>query len=303
MRSDDYHACSPTPHELQPITTSYSDKKDSDSSLAFGRFLKFWRGVHSASQEQLADRINSSPRHISRLENGSSRPSQTIAMDIATALELGQRDTNHLLIAAGFLPSTGELDFHAPALKWLRKTMTMSLKALDPYPAIVLNESNDILMVNRGWVGLFNQTINKTTLDNVTNNFEFLFSRQGAGTFISGWEDTLSVILMSLEQRTLFSDNPRDHEMRDRLASHENVPADWRQRAAKLEPMSSFRMQINLKGELKRFISVHSTVSTLGPAALLSGPSININTLYPEDEELDLSQFCEGHLSHPLLFY
>ena len=282
--------------EQQHITTS-------DTSQVFGRFLKFWRGLHSLSQEQLADLINSSPRHISRLENGSSRPSQTIATDIAEALQLGQRDTNHLLIAAGFLPSNPELDFHAPELRWLRSTMTMSLKALDPYPAIVVNESNDILMVNRGWVGLFNQTISKAILDRVSNNFEFLFSRQGAGTFISGWEDTLSVILMSLEQRALFSNDPSDHDMRDRLAKHENVPADWRQRAARLEPMSSFRMQINLNGELKKFFSVHSTVSTLGPSAFLSGPSININTLYPEDERLDLGQFCNGELSHPLLFY
>ncbi|MDG1485098.1 MAG: helix-turn-helix domain-containing protein [Porticoccaceae bacterium] len=282
--------------EQQQITTA-------DTSQLFGRFLKFWRGVHSLSQEQLADLINSSPRHISRLENGSSRPSQTIATDIAEALHLGQRDTNHLLIAAGFLPSNAELDFHAPELRWLRNTMTMSLKALDPYPAIVVNESNDILMVNRGWVGLFNQTISKAILDRVSNNFEFLFSRQGAGTFVSGWEDTLSVILMSLEQRALFSNDPSDHDMRDRLAKHENVPADWRQRAARLEPMSSFRMQINLNGELKKFFSVHSTVSTLGPSAFLSGPSININTLYPEDEQLDLAQFCNSELSHPLLFY
>ena len=276
---------------------------DKDTHYAFARFLKFWRGVHSLSQEQLAGYISSSPHHISRLENGSSRPSQSIAMDIALALRLGQRDTNHLLIAAGFLPSNGALNFHAPELKWLRKTITMSLKALDPYPTIVLNESNDILMVNRGWVGLFSQTINQTVLDRVANNFDFLFSREGAGTFVSAWEDTLSVILMSLEQRALFSNNPRDHEMRDRLARHKNVPTDWRQKAAKLEPMPSFRMQINLKGELKRFISVHSTVSTLGPAALLSGPSININTLYPEDEHLDLSPYCEGELTHPLLNY
>ena len=276
---------------------------EKDTHYAFARFLKFWRSVHGVSQEQLAGHINGSPRHISRLENGSSRPSQAIAKDIAVALQLGQRDTNHLLIAAGFLPSTGELNFHEPELKCLRKAMTMSLKALDPYPTMVLNESNDILMVNRSWVGLFGQTINKAVLDRVTNNFDFLFSREGAGTFVSAWEDTLSVILMSLEQRTLFSDNPRDHEMRDRLARHENVPTDWRQRAAKLEPMPSFRMQINLKGELKRFISVHSTVSTLGPAALLSGPSININTLYPEDEEFDLSPHCEGELAHPLLYY
>ncbi|MDG1812572.1 MAG: helix-turn-helix domain-containing protein [Porticoccaceae bacterium] len=275
----------------------------SDTSLAFGRFLKFWRSVHNHSQEQLADLINSSPRHISRLENGSSRPSQSLANDIAQAMNLGQRDTNHLLIAAGFVPSNDELDFHAPELKWLRKTMTLSLKALDPYPAIVMNDASDILMVNRGWVGLFSQTINKAVLDGITNNFEFLFSRQGAGNLISGWEDTLSVILMGLEQRALFSNSSRDHEMCERLANHANVPADWRQRAAKLEPMPSFRMQVNLKGELKKFFSVSSTISTVGPAALLSGASININTLYPEDEELDLSQLCCGDLSHPLLFY
>ena len=97
-------------------------------------------------------------------------------------MNLGQRDTNHLLIAAGFVPSNDELDFHAPELKWLRKTMTLSLKALDPYPAIVMNDASDILMVNRGWVGLFSQTINKAVLDGITNNFEFLFSRQSAGT-------------------------------------------------------------------------------------------------------------------------
>jgi hypothetical protein len=258
-----------------------------DSNFAFARFLKFWRGVHSVSQEQLSDRIDS----------------QSMVTEIASALHLGQRDSNHLLIAAGFLPAIGELDFQAPELKWLRKTMTLSLKALDPYPAIIINESSDILMVNRGWVGLFSQTIGKAALDRVSNNTEFLFSRQGAGSLISGWEDTLSVILMSLEQKTLFSDNPRDHEMRDRLATHKNVPADWRQRAAKLEPLSSFRMQINLNGELKRFISLHSTVSTMGPAAVLSGPSLHMNTLYPEDDRLDLSQLCEGDLSHPLLHY
>ena len=152
--------------EQQQITTA-------DTSQLFGRFLKFWRGVHSLSQEQLADLINSSPRHISRLENGSSRPSQTIATDIAEALQLGQRDTNHLLIAAGFLPSNSELDFHAPELRWLRNTMTMSLKALDPYPAIVLNESSDILMVNRGWVGCLIRLLTKPSLtaSAITLNF------------------------------------------------------------------------------------------------------------------------------------
>ena len=198
---------------------------NSDTNFAFGRFLKFWRGVHHLSQEQLADLINSSPRHISRLENGSSRPSHSMVTDISSAFNLGERDSNHLLIAAGFVPISGDLDFHAPELKWLRKAMTLSLRAMDPYPATLANESNDILMVNRGWVGLFSQTINKAALDRVTNNYEFLFSREGAGNFVSGWEDTLSVILMSLEQKALFSNNPHDNELRNRLAKHKEVPS------------------------------------------------------------------------------
>ena len=275
--------------------------RDSDPPFTFARFLKFWRSVHTISQEYLATLINVSPRHISRLENGISRPSLRMVNEISAALSLGQRDSNHLLIAAGFLPNMGELDFHAPELNWLRKAMRLSLKALEPYPAMIVDDSNNILMVNRGWVSFYRNNISKEVLDRVTNNYEFLFSRDGAGIFVSGWQDILAVILMSLEQKTLFSDNPRDREMRDRLEKHENVPADWRQRAAKLEPMSSFRLQIDLNGELKKFISVHSTISEQGSAAVLSGPSLHINTLYPEDESLDMWQFYSADLSHPLL--
>ena len=275
--------------------------RDSDPPFTFARFLKFWRSVHAISQEYLATLINISPRHISRLENGISRPSLRMVNEISAALSLGQRDSNHLLIAAGFLPNMGELDFHAPELKWLRKAMRLSLKALEPYPAMIVDDSNNILMVNHGWVSLYRNSLSKEVLDRVTNNYEFLFSRDGAGIFVSGWEDILSVILMSLEQKILFNDNPRDREMRDRLEKHENVPADWRQRAAKLEPMSSVRLQIDLNGELKKFISVHSTISEQGSAAVLSGPSLHINTLYPEDESLDMWQFYSADLSHPLL--
>ena len=107
---------------------------EQDSEPAFGRFLKFWRSVHELSQEELGFRLDSSPRHISRIENGSSRPSEAIILDIGRVLKLGNRDLNHLLIAAGYAPREDEVDFHAPELKWLRKAMTLNLRALDPYP-------------------------------------------------------------------------------------------------------------------------------------------------------------------------
>lgn len=281
-----------------------SQDSDSHHELAFGRFLRFWRGVFSLSQEELAYRLDSSPRHISRLENGSSRPSESMVLDICKALELGQRDSNHLLVAAGFTPIEKGVDFHAPELKWLRNAMTKTLQALDPYPTALLDSSSNILMVNRGWVGFYRNVISEAALSKVNNHYDFLFSRDGAGTIVSNWEDTLSVILMSLQQHSLFTNSDADIDLLQRLQDHPNVPADWQQRSACLEPMASFRVQMNMDDGLKRFFSVSSTVGALGPGAYYaSEPNLSINTLYPEDDDTDLSALLDTGLSHPLLFY
>ncbi|MFT5577077.1 MAG: transcriptional regulator with XRE-family HTH domain [Bermanella sp.] len=276
---------------------------EKESEPAFGRFLKFWRSVHEVSQEELAFRLDSSPRHISRIENGSSRPSETIILEIGRVLELGNRDLNHLLIAAGYAPREQKVDFHAPELKWLRKAMTLNLRALDPYPASLVDSSSNLLMVNRGWVSFYSMIVSPHELQNAHNFYDFIFSRQGAGTVVSNWEDTLSAILMSFQQSALFTNDQVDLATLERLSSHHSVPSDWRKRAAKFEPMASFRVQLNLNGVLRRFFSVNTTVGALGPAAFLSEPRLTLNTMYPEDENLNLESFIESDLKHPLLFY
>lgn len=286
---------SPNPNAA-PIEGSKTDRP-------FGRLLKFWRGVHSQSQEKLAHALQSSPRHISRLENGRVHPSKEMVESIAQALSLGERDAYHLMISAGYMPVTKGADFHAPELKWLRKAMTLTLRAMDPYPATLMDSSSNILMVNRGWVGFYQDIIATESLNQVSNHFDFLFSHQGAGNFMSGWQDTLSVILMSLQQAALLSGDPEKQAMLDRLVASPNVPKDWQQRGAKLEPMASFRIQVEFKGELKKFFNVSQTVGALGPNAFVSEPQLTVNTLYPEDENLDLAALTNRELKHPLLFY
>lgn len=276
-----------------------------DRSLerTFGRFLKFWRALHGLSQEQLADRINSSPRHISRLENGSSRASEALVLELSRALGLGQRDSNHLLIAAGYAPIEEKINFHAAEMKWLRKAMTLSLRALDPYPTALLDSSSNILMVNRGWVSFYRRSISQQALDKVSNNYDFLFNYEVTGSLVKDWEDTLAVILMSLQQRALFSNDTNDLALLQRLAAHPGVPADWAQRAAHLEPMASFRVKMNVDGKIRNFFSVNSTVGALGPSAFVSEPNLTINTLYPEDDSVDFRVLMDPALSHPLLCY
>lgn len=277
---------------------------ESATELPFGRFLKFWRGVHSLSQEELAHRLDSSTRHISRLENGSSRPSENMAQDIAAALELGQRDRNYLMLSAGYTSIEEKQDFHDPALKWLRKAMVLTLRSLDPYPAALTDGLGNLLMVNRGWVGFYLNSNTGGTLGNVSNLYELMFNHYGAGNIISDWEDTLSVIMMSLKQGIMLGrKNEGGQQLLSRLEVHPNIPGDWAQRAAILEPMASFKVQVEIDGALKRFYSVAQTIGALGPAAYVSEPRLSIHTLYPEDDSLDLSPLIAKDLSHPLLPY
>lgn len=273
------------------------------AEAVFSRFLKFWRGVHNLSQEELAFRVNSSPRHISRLENGSSRPSEAMVRDIGEALALGKRDLNHLLLAAGYAPLEEKIDFNAPELKWLRKAMTLTLRALDPYPASVVDSAANILMVNRGWVGFYANLIGQERLAEVSNFYDFLFSRHGAGNIVSDWQDTLSAILMSIQQTALFTEDDAALATLARLEAYPSVPEDWRQRAARTEPMASFRVQVSIDGTLQRFFSVSTMAGALGPTAFASEPRLSIVTLYPEDESFDLSALMADDLTHPLLFY
>ena len=268
---------------------------------AFGRFLRFWRGVHSLSQEELAERLGSSPRHISRLENHASAPSEALVEEIAKTLNLGERDRNHLRIAAGFYVQETAVDYNDTHLRWLRKAMGLTLKALNPFPTALTDSTGKILMVNQAWVNFYQSRIGASNLENVTNLYDFLFTQMGDDTLLTGWQDTLSMILMALKQNAMLSNSDRDLTTFERYLTHKNVPADWAQRAAKLEPMASYRLQINYAGKLQRFYNVSQTVGALGPAAYLAEPRLTVSTLYPEDDSLDLTDLLDAKAAHPLL--
>lgn len=274
-----------------------------ESSNSFGQFLKFWRGVHQLSQEELAHRIESSPRHISRLENGSSRPSQSMVEQLAAALNLGRRDQSHLMLAAGYAPVEPVQDFHSPEMKWLRKAMVMKLQSLDPYPASVIDSAANILMVNRGWLSFYSKLLSPDELADIRNFYDFLFDSRLAGEAVSDWSDTLSLVVMSIQQSVLLYNRPEDRATLERLLASESLPADWRQRAAAVEPMASFRVEISVGGQRQRFFSVSTMVGALGPTAFVSEPRLTVSVLYPEEAGLELQSFLDPNVSHPLLPY
>lgn len=273
------------------------------NNLRFADYLKFWREVFQLSQEQLAERVGSSVRHISRLENGTSKPSEALTRQIAKALNLGRRDSSHLRIAAGFAPNETPQNFHGPELRWLRSAMLRTLQALDPHPTTLTDSSGQILMVNRAWVGFYQDKVEPERLKQTVNLYDFLFNDGGSSTLTEEWKDALSLVIMAFKQNVMLNSSPLEEQTLQRILDYPSVPTDWMQRAARLEPRASFKIRIKHKGLLHTFYSVSQTVGAIGPAAYLTEPKLSINTLYPENTALDLAELVNNAQPHPLLFY
>ncbi len=277
------------------------DKDPQDA--VFGRLLKFWRGVHGLSQEALALSLDASTRHISFLENGRASPSKAMVEAIAKVMDLGVRDSGHLLVAAGYTPDIESQGLDAPEFKWFRKAITLSLKAQDPNPSMIMNAYGKIIMVNRGWVAFFQSLIPAAELMAVEDHYDFVFKRLDDSAHMPDWENAAALILMGLQQQAIFSGDEKTQQMVDRLATYPCVPNNWQQVAAKIEPMASFRVPIEIDGQIQPFFNVVQHVDPMAPAAFLSEPRLSMITFYPENPDFKFEPVEGKELVHPLLAY
>lgn len=137
----------------------------------FGIRLRQWRQHRGISQLSLAGRIGSTGRHLSFLETGRSRPSGQMVLRLADALDLGLREANDLLQAAGLPASYATADLHGGDLAPYRSAIDLMLAAHEPYPGVVLDAHWTVLAANRSGVALFGPTVvgSNFVRDSLTN--------------------------------------------------------------------------------------------------------------------------------------
>ncbi len=271
---------------------------DASDATAFGRLLRFWRTTFGKSQEELALELDSSPRHISRLENGRVLPSQAMVARIATTLGLGRRDTAHLLFAAGHTPPPERIDFQSEGLRWLRRMAAMMLRALDPYPSMLTDAVSEIHLVNQSWLGLLG--FDPAAPTSVRQYYAFLLdamAREGSDI----GRDSQCGLLMTLQQEALIREDARLQTLVDELARSHEVPPDWRVRAALFEPMASFGVSIEVDGGPSRFFHVSRAIHPHGPSTYMTGGGLAIFSLLPDDQQRDWSFLVDSDLDHPRL--
>jgi transcriptional regulator with XRE-family HTH domain len=114
-----------------------------------GTLLREWRQRRRLSQLELALEAGVSSRHLSFVENGRSRPSAQMVLQLAEHLEVPLRDRNGLLLAAGYAPAFGQRDLDAPEMGPVRDAIEQLLRAHEPYPALVIDAHWGLVAANR----------------------------------------------------------------------------------------------------------------------------------------------------------
>jgi transcriptional regulator with XRE-family HTH domain len=132
---------------VQPVTET------SQFPQSIGAQLRGWRERRRLSQIDLALRAEVSTRHLSFVETGRSRPSRKMILRLAEQLELPLRERNHLLICGGYAPVYPETALDSPAMAAVRAAMDQLLSGHEPYPAVVVDQSWNLVNSNSG-IGL-----------------------------------------------------------------------------------------------------------------------------------------------------
>jgi transcriptional regulator with XRE-family HTH domain len=114
----------------------------------FGSLLRSLRQQQRVSQVELAARAGSTPRYVSFIETGRSRPGRDLIERIADALDVSVRDRAELLRSAGLTTSVTEhrltdteLDAHRIAIEHL-------LSSHEPFPACAMDPYGRVFALN-----------------------------------------------------------------------------------------------------------------------------------------------------------
>lgn len=238
----------------------------------FGQRLRHWRKRRGWSQLALATRAQMSPRHLSFLETGRSRPGEAMVIRLADELDVPLGDRNDLLRAAGFAPAYVEREWSSDALAPFRQVVEQMLRRHAPFPAFVLNARWYILDANEPAKRLF------PALKTPADALALFFAPGGYREVIENWEEIAWFSLKELRHDAL---RLEDESFWQRVAQVERWLEDAAPPSAETlaSPVACPRLRIG-----DAMLSTFTTVARFGTAQDVTLDSLRVEFTFPADE-------------------
>lgn len=251
----------------------------------FGSILSEWRAVRRLSQLDLALLAGISQRHISFVESGRAQPSRDMIFKLADRLDLPLRARNDLFLAAGYAPAYQERRLELAEMKAAREALEMILKHHEPYPAVVMDGSWNIVMQNAAASRIVAYCVGGKALrqlfpDGVLNFMQLMFSPDGLQPYVLNWTHTRAALLNRLRRESAGSSGSASEALRRKFDSGAPVPtSEITLNDERLDPMLSLELRL---GDVR--LRLFNTFTTFGTPQDVLLQELRIDMSFPADE-------------------
>ncbi len=182
-----------------------TEKRNVGRRNRFGSLLADWRRLRRVSQMTLAMDAEISQRHLSFMESGRARPSREVVLTITEALDMLLRARNELLDAAGFAGWYPERPLEGAEMDRVRETLRRILEHHEPYPAMVLDRSWNILMKNDASKRIISHFLDEPAMaqlspDGRPNFIRITFHPKGLRPHVRSWARTAPILIGRLRR-------------------------------------------------------------------------------------------------------
>jgi transcriptional regulator with XRE-family HTH domain len=239
-----------------------------------GPLLRTWRQRRRLSQLELALDAGVSARHLSFVETGRSRPSETMVLHLAEQLDVPLRARNELLLAAGYAPVFGQRALAEPEMEPVREALDQLLASHEPYPAVVVDRGWNMVAGNRA-LALLTDGAAPELLEPPVNVLRLALHPGGMAPRIANLPEWRGHLLDGLGRQALASGDDQLSALYDELAGYPGP-------AVLTTPAHDIfvPLQIHSGDEL---LSFFSTRTTFGTAVDVTVAELSIESFFPAD--------------------
>jgi len=253
------------------------------ASKSCGELLRGWRKARHVSQLDLAMKSRTSQRHLSFVETGRAQAGREMILRVSQALDMPLRARNEILLAAGYAPYFPERPLAAVELSAVNQILLRMLRHHDPYPAMVLDGTWNIVMRNDASAGIIKSCVSERALAQIAvqgrlNFMRLMFAPNGLRPHIQSWPETSRVLLQRLRREaTSYPGSPSELLLHDLEKGSDRSLLDEYGDA----PESTIPMTIKVNGCVLKLLN---TLTTFGTPQDVTLQELRVEMSFPADE-------------------
>lgn len=247
-----------------------------------GTLVRHWRHQRSRSQLDVAYDIGVSPKHLSFVETGRSRPSPELIDAIGIQLDIPLRERNTMLLAAGFAPRYQHTPLDDPSMAGVVESLQRLLDTHDPYPGLVLDRHWNVVLANTGARALA-ALLPEDLVGPPMNVFRASLHPDGLAAHTIDFDQWATHLLTQLRRLITVTADPGLVEIETEVTSYANIVellarTGWTTPNAAPELLVPYRLDI---GGVE--LSMFTTLTTFGTPRDITLDELAIELFFPND--------------------